>query len=184
MNQPHDEQLYQDVFEAFRQFAIKIQQEDDEEGAWLLSQCPDLQLQTVLKEMTLMMLHVLDGIGKLGRANGSALSSTFGFPKGTVSKVTKRLAAHDLIVIETIPGNKKELYFSMTPKGETIYKLHERLDERIKSGAIRFMAEYTQEQLMFVKDFIQKLTSTSFVQLGEEIEKSAATKAKAARPDA
>ncbi|WP_261303354.1 MarR family transcriptional regulator [Paenibacillus andongensis] len=163
MAQPHDEQLLREVFEAFTQFAMKIQQEDDEERAWLLGQCTDLQVQSVLRQMTPMMFHVLDAIGKLGRANGITLSSRFGIPKGTVSKLTKRLAAHGLIVTETIPGNKKELHFAITPQGETIYKLHERLDEQIQAGATRFMADYTQEQLTFLRDFMQKLTSTSFL---------------------
>jgi len=111
---------------------------------------------------------VLDAIGKLGRANGSTLSSRFGFPKGTISKLTKRLAALGLIAFETIPGNKKELYFVITPLGETIYKLHERLDERILAGATRFMADYSEEQLKFIRDFMNKLTSHSFLQLDEQ----------------
>ncbi|WP_091216141.1 MarR family transcriptional regulator [Paenibacillus sp. BC26] len=168
MKHTHDEQLLQDVFEAFRQFAIKIQQEDDDEAAWLLSQCSDdAEVRTILKEMTPMMLHVLDGIGKLGAANGSMLSSRFGFPKGTVSKVTKRLAALGLIAIETLPGNKKELHFRITQIGETIYRLHERLDERIKLGAVRFSADYSPEQLIFVRDFMHKLNASSFVRIDE-----------------
>lgn len=161
-------QLFQEVIDAFRQFGLKIQQEDDEESDWLLSQCPDVHLQSVLKEMTPMMLHVLDGIGKLGQPNGSALSARFGIPKGTVSKVTKRLASHGLIVMETIPPNKKELYFTITPLGWQIYKLHERLDERIQQGAIRFMTGYTEEQLIFVRDFMQKMVESSFIHFEEK----------------
>jgi DNA-binding MarR family transcriptional regulator len=168
MNQPHDERLLQEVFEAFTQFAKKLQQEDDEERAWLLAQSSDRQVQAVLREMTPMMLHVLDAIGKLGRVNGSALSSRFGIPKGTISKLTKRLAAHGLIVFETIPGNKKELHFAITTQGEMIYKLHERLDERIQAGATRLMAEYSEEQLTFIRDFMNRLVSNSFLQLAEQ----------------
>ncbi|CAG7643132.1 hypothetical protein PAESOLCIP111_04428 [Paenibacillus solanacearum] len=167
MKQVHDERLLQEVFEAFTQFAAKIQQDDDEEKAWLLAQCSDPQVQSVLREMTPTMLHVLDAIGKIGRANGSMLSSRFGLLKGTVSKLTKRLAAHGLIVTETIPGNKKELHFAITPQGEKIYKLHKQLDERIRIGASRFMADYTEEQLMFVRDFMHKLVANSFLQFEE-----------------
>ncbi|MGX4588407.1 MarR family transcriptional regulator [Paenibacillus chitinolyticus] len=168
MNQPHDERLLREVFEAFTQFSKKIQEEDDEEKAWMLAQTSDQQVQAILREMTFMMLHVLDGIGKLGRTNGSALSSRFGIPKGTVSKLTKRLEVLGLIAFETIPGNKKELYFVLTSQGETIYKLHERLDERIQAAAAHLMAEYTGEQLEFIRDFMNKLTSHSFLQLDEE----------------
>ncbi|WP_405081034.1 hypothetical protein ACI48J_26850 [Paenibacillus chitinolyticus] len=56
----------------------------------------------------------------------------------------------------------------LTPQGETIYKLHERLDERIQAAAAHLMAEYTGEQLEFIRDFMNKLTSHSFLQLDEE----------------
>lgn len=167
MIQPHDERLHREVFDAFTNFQKKIQQDDDEEKAWMLAQTSDRQVQTILRGMTFMMLHVLDAIGKLGRANGSTLSNRFGIPKGTVSKLTKRLAVLGLIAFETIPGNKKELHFVMTPLGETIYKLHEQLDERIQASATRLLAEYTEEQLKFIRDFMNKLTSHSFIQLEE-----------------
>lgn len=175
MKYTHDAKLLREVFAAFRQFAMRIQQEDDEEEAWLLAQSPEPHVQAILKQMTPMMLHVLDGIGKLGRANGSTLSSRFGIPKGTVSKVTKRLDALGLIVTETIPPNKKELHFRITPIGETIYALHERLDERIEIGASRFMANYSSEQLGFVRDIMQNLNATSFIQLAEMDDDSGAS---------
>ncbi|KAA9005876.1 MarR family transcriptional regulator [Paenibacillus spiritus] len=168
MSQPHDERLLQEVFEAFGQFAKKIHQEDDEEKAWLLAQVTDPQVHALLSEMTFMMVHVLDGIGKLGRANGSALSSRFEIPKGTVSKLTKRLQALGLIKFVTIPDNKKELYFELTAKGDLIYKLHEQFDERVQAGAARLLAKYTEEQLMFIRDFMNHVTSHSFLQHDKE----------------
>ncbi|SDZ42157.1 DNA-binding transcriptional regulator, MarR family [Evansella caseinilytica] len=168
MNQPHDERLLQEVFEAFMRFAKKINEEDDEEKAWALAQTSDPQVQALMHEMTFMMIHVLDGIGKLGQANGSSLSSQFDIPKGTVSKLTRRLKALGLIAFVTIPGNKKELHFVLTPLGEKIYKLHEQVEERIQAGAARLMAEYTEEQLKFIIDFLNKLTSHSFLQLDEQ----------------
>lgn len=134
----------------------------------MLAQTSDQQVQSILSKMTFMMFHVLDGIGMLGRTNGSTLSSRFGIPKGTVSKLTKRLEVLGLIAFETIPGNKKEQYFVLTPQGETIYKLHGRLDECIQAAATHFMAEYTKEQLEFIRDFMNKMTSHSFLQLDEE----------------
>ncbi|WP_217560578.1 hypothetical protein [Paenibacillus sp. GbtcB18] len=56
----------------------------------------------------------------------------------------------------------------LTPQGETIYKLHERLDERIQAAGVHLMAQYTGEQLEFIRDFMNKLTSHSFLKLDEE----------------
>ncbi|NBD25383.1 helix-turn-helix domain-containing protein [Paenibacillus glycinis] len=181
MPHTHDEKLLREVIDAFSQFALKIQQEDDEEKEWLLAQGLDPDVEEALQDMTPMMLHVLDAIGKLGRANGIALSTRYGFPKGTVSKVTKRLASRNLIVIESLPGNKKELHFSITPLGEKVYALHERLDEQIQAGAVRFMADYSPEQLHFVKEFMQKLVRTSFIELQQSQSDSAQAEPEAPR---
>jgi len=60
------------------------------------------------------MLHVLDAIGRLEPVNGIIISKQFGIPKGSVSKVTRKLAAKNLIITESIPNNKKEILFRMT----------------------------------------------------------------------
>lgn len=168
MNKPHDEKLLQEIFDAFTRLSKKINQKVDEEKAWAMAQNSDQQVQAVVGEMTYMMIHVLDGIGKLGRSNGSTLSSRFDIPRGTVSKLTKRLKELDLISFETIPGNKKELYFVLTPLGEKIYTLHERLEDRIHAGAARLMAEYTEEQLILIRDFMNKLTAQNFLKDDEQ----------------
>ncbi|MEC0245123.1 hypothetical protein P4H65_04870 [Paenibacillus chitinolyticus] len=50
----------------------------------------------------------------------------------------------------------------LTPQGETIYKLHERLDERIQAAAAHLMAEYTGEQraAMRVPESLRKFKET------------------------
>ncbi|WP_286154941.1 hypothetical protein [Bacillus sp. FJAT-27264] len=40
------------------------------------------------------MLHVLDAIGQLEAVNGITISKQFGFPKGSVSKITRKCVFH------------------------------------------------------------------------------------------
>jgi hypothetical protein len=40
--------------------------------------------------------------------------------------------------------------------------------ERIQVGVARFMADYTEEKLMFIRDFMHKLVSNSFLRLDEQ----------------
>ncbi|YAR63546.1 MarR family transcriptional regulator [Bacillus cytotoxicus] len=57
------------------------------------------------------MLHVLDAIGKHEPVNGITIASETGIPKGSVSKMTRRLMNKNLIVTETIPNNKKRKFY-------------------------------------------------------------------------
>ncbi len=47
----------------------------------------------------------------------SRSASQHHIPKGTVSKVTHRLMTKKLISSETLPNNRKEVYFRLTPLG-------------------------------------------------------------------
>lgn len=172
MNYEHKEPLIQEVIDSFTKLAHRIQAEDDGEQQWLLAHCTNPVLTVILQDISAMMLHVLDAIGKLGPVNGITISKQFGFPKGTISKVTKKLAAKQLIQTEALPGNKKEIIFRMTPLGQELFHLHARLDQHIEASAIRFMNKYPPEQLRLIASFIQDMNQTSWVQLETEQEPS------------
>ncbi|UOK63066.1 MarR family transcriptional regulator [Paenibacillus sp. OVF10] len=108
-NYHNKEHLIDEVLEAVKDIQIKFQAEDDEEKEWLLKHSPDPEVQELIEEMTVTMLHVLDAIGTLEPVNGITISKQFGFSKGTVSKITKRLVQKNIILPEYLPDNKRSI---------------------------------------------------------------------------
>ncbi|WMT38875.1 MarR family transcriptional regulator [Paenibacillus sp. D2_2] len=150
------------------QIGQRIQQEDDEERKWLIQHCRDPLLCSLLPEMTVAELHVVDAIGKLEPVNGITISKHSGIPKGTVSKITRRLIHKKLLQSESLLNNKKEILFRMTPLGEKLFILHQQLHIEIEKGATAFLNRYSEEELSLLSRILQDTLTTSWVTLDEE----------------
>lgn len=161
-NNHNKEHLINEVLEAVRDIQIKFQAEDDEEKEWLLHNSPNPEVQEIVQEMTVTMLHVLDAIGTLEPVNGITISKQFGFSKGTVSKITKRLVQKNIILPEYLPDNKKEVLFRMTKLGQDIYRLHQAMHQQIDLGANRFLQRYTEDELQFLVHALRDTAHTSW----------------------
>ncbi|MEJ9314538.1 MarR family transcriptional regulator [Priestia megaterium] len=141
----------------------KFQREDDEEKQWLIQNSPTPVIAELMKDMTVNMLHVLSAIGKLEPVNGITISKQFGFSKGTVSKITRRLADKQIINFEYIPDNKKEVLFRTTPLGKEINRLHQALHEQIDIGVNHFLQRYNDDELQFLVNALQETLHTSWI---------------------
>ena len=141
----------------------KFQRENDEEKQWLIQNSPTPLIAELMKDMTVNMLHVLSAIGKLEPVNGITISKQFGFSKGNVSKITRRLADKNIINFEYIPDNKKEVLFRTTPLGREINRVHQALHDQIDIGVKHFLHRYNENELQFLVNTLQETLHTSWI---------------------
>lgn len=99
------------MIEMIPQLQKRFQSEDDEEKEWLIQNCSNPLIIDFLQDSTVMMLHVIDAIGQLEPVNGTTISKQFGIPKGSVSKITRKLVQQQIIRTEYLPVNKKKCCF-------------------------------------------------------------------------
>ena len=81
---------------------------ESKQWRWFEEHAPDASLVEILRDATMTAMRVLGAIGQSGLINGITISERYAIPKGTVSKVTRRLMAQGLVVSESLPNNKKE----------------------------------------------------------------------------
>ncbi|HEV8193300.1 MAG TPA: winged helix DNA-binding protein, partial [Ktedonobacterales bacterium] len=89
-------------------------------------------------------------------------------PKGTVSKITRRLIAQELISTEYLPNNKKEILFRLTPLGRELFKVHRAFDEQMERGFNQFLRRYAAGELRLLVRVLEEATVASFLDLGQE----------------
>lgn len=157
------EYLIKEVWETAKDLQYKIQSEDDEEKQWLIQNSTNLVVTELIKEMTVLMLHVLDAIGRLEPVNGITISKQFGISRGSISKITRKLVEKEIIIMETLPDNKKEILFRTTPLGKEICKLHLDLHQQIDSGINRFLQQYTEDELGTTLKVLSDVLKTSWI---------------------
>ncbi|WP_449599745.1 hypothetical protein [Paenibacillus sp. Marseille-Q9583] len=110
-----------------------------------------------------MMLHVIDAIGELEPVNGTTISKHFGIPKGSVSKITRKLVLQQIIRTEFLPDNKKEVLFLTTPLGKEIFDLHQALHKEMSKGINRFLQRYNTDELLFLNQAFEDTLEASWV---------------------
>jgi DNA-binding MarR family transcriptional regulator len=155
--------LIKDLIGSVTHLQIKFQREDDEEKQWLIQNSPTSEIAALMKEMTVNMLHVLSAIGKLEPVNGITISKQFGFSKGNVSKITKKLADRQIIILEYIPNNKKEILFRTTSLGKQINSLHQDLHKQIDIGVNQFLQRYNEDELKFLVNAFHETLEASWI---------------------
>ncbi|MBP1975151.1 winged helix DNA-binding protein [Cohnella thailandensis] len=145
---------------------------EDEERLWMMANAPNDEVISFLKEATVMMLHMVDAIGESEPINGITISKRFGVPRGSVSKMTRRLAELGVIQAESLPDNRKEVLFRLTSLGRQIFEIHQRLHVHMNRNVREFLSRYDLDQLRFLVQCMKDTVETSWVRLekGEEEE--------------
>ncbi|MBU3174936.1 MarR family transcriptional regulator [Clostridium estertheticum] len=162
-NDVDKEILIDKMKEVFVEVQNRHATEDDEEKRWLIENCHNPVISELIPETTAMMLHVLDAIGRYNPVNTITISKKMNIPKGTVSKITRKLIANGLILKESLPNNKKEFHFNITPLGKEFFKLHEALHKRIEIKINKFLKRYDVAELQFLISILEDFSKISWI---------------------
>lgn len=174
-NLPNKDILIKKLIEMIPQLQKQFQSEDDEEKEWLIQNCSNPLIIDFLQDSTVMMLHVIDAIGQLEPVNGTTISKQFGIPKGSVSKITRKLVQQEIIRTEFLPDNKKEVLFLTTPLGKEIFDLHLALHKQMNKGINRFLQRYNPDELLFIIQAFEDTLQASWVHSESVAEKELLT---------
>src|SRR5262245_51496178 len=141
----------------------KFEPGENEMKQWIMQNFHSPVINEVLQDSTLMTLRVLDAIGRSEPVNGITISKQSRIPKGSVSKITRRLISRKLISKESLPNNKKEILFRTTPLGREIFLAHHAFDQKMEKGFTKFLKKYKPEELDFVVRILQDFVVTGFL---------------------
>ena len=141
----------------------RFEPDDGEMKQWMTQNFGNPALTEILQDMTIVGLRVLDAVGQLEPVNGITISKQYHIPKGSVSKATRRLVMKKLISQESLPNNKKEILFRLTPSGKELFEAHRAFDQQMEKGFVQFLQKYQPDELGFIVRVLQDLTGASFL---------------------
>ncbi|WP_259418246.1 MarR family transcriptional regulator [Bacillus toyonensis] len=168
---PKKAELIKKLYHKATEVQHKTLLEEDLGKQWLMKHSPSSDVTAVIEDMTVLMLHILEAIGQLEPVNGITISKQFDISRGSISKVTKKLEDKGLIIIESLPSNKKELYFHTTPLGQVVCALHHALHQEIDAGVHQFLQQYDEDALQATLTILTDAMQTSWLSLEVKDEK-------------
>lgn len=148
------------------QVTERFDSDENESWQWFAQHSNNQLIIDLLRDSTTTTLRVLDAIGQMEPVKGITISEQYHIPKGTVSKITRRLVARDLITQETLPKNKKEIFFRLTSLGKELFEVHRAFDEQMERGFMQFLRRYSADELHLVVRVLSDATEASFLTLG------------------
>jgi len=117
--------------------------------------------RVILHNVTPTEVHCIVMIDRLDSPNVTALAKALHMTLGGVSKLTRRLLRMKAIERYQREGNRKEVFFRLTPKGEEIKRQHEELHRRRLErdfAVYQAMTEAEKESLLtFVRRYNEHL---------------------------
>jgi len=165
-NQDDAESLAVQILAMLSKVTERFDSDENEAWQWFAQHSNNPLIVELLRDSTTTTLRVLDAIGRSEPVNGITISEQFRIPKGTVSKITRRLAAKNLIGKESLPNNKKEILFRLTPLGRELFQVHQAFDEQMERGFMQFLQRYRADELRLLVRVLHDATEASFLTLG------------------
>ena len=104
--------------------------------------------------------HLLDAVKEHDGAKASELAGIMGITNGAVSQITKKLLAKALVEDYKLPGNRKEVFFRLTPLGEKVYRGHRKHHNKIDAGFFDYMAGLKEKDLQVIYNFLDVITQS------------------------
>ena len=100
-------------------------------------------------------VHLIEYIGKNVDSNVTKLAESFYVTRGAISKMTMKLIKKGLIESYQKPGNKKEIYFRLTKRGQVISKIHEEMHQAFQERDKAVFEQVTEEQFDSMLGFLE-----------------------------
>lgn len=75
--------------------------------------------------------------------------------KASVTKISTKLHKDGFIKRSQMNDNKKEVYFSLTPKGRQVFEVHAKLHEIVKRRFLDGLDSFSEAELQAVLKFFQ-----------------------------
>jgi len=150
----------------FKNFIQLVSQQEVRESKFAIRVREEMQnLEAQFGEnidLTLSEIHLIACIGDFSPINVTSISEKTGLTKGSITRISKRLLQLKLIKRQQINDNKKEVYYSLTPNGHKVHKIHNRLHHEVEERFMRFLDKYTAEQLAFARTLMQDLAEWDY----------------------
>lgn len=109
----------------------------------------------------LTSVHVIDCIGSNEPINHKSIAEKMNLSKASITKISNKLMEEGYIKRSQMKDNKKEVYFSLTPKGRQVFEVHAMMHERIERRFIHALDSFSESELQAALKFVQTIIDQS-----------------------
>lgn len=115
-----------------------------------------LESETYFKGLKLNEVHCIHFIETIEKPNITNLALKMNITTSGMTKITTRLIKKEYLKKYKLEGNKKEVYFSLTKKGNEIYDIHEKIHEVGYVRSYNFLSTIPENELKIIINYFEE----------------------------
>ncbi|MFD1885804.1 MarR family transcriptional regulator [Paenibacillus wenxiniae] len=142
----------QQAFQAVEQLLLK--REDNVQRQQQLAEQMAAEMEAPARKWTITQLHLLSILHTQGEVNNMHLAEQLRISRPAVTKATAILLKHELIREVRRLHNLREVYYALTPAGEQLATIHERLHNRLLEQYEQLFSQFDEAELTTIIRFL------------------------------
>lgn len=144
--------MQKQAFQAVEQLLLKREQNVQRQQQ--LAEQMAAEMDVPSHKWTITQLHLLSILKTQGEANNMYLAEQLRISRPAVTKATAILLKHELIREVRRLQNLKEVYYTLTPAGEQLATIHERLHSRLVEQYEQLFGQFDEAELTTIIRFL------------------------------
>ncbi|MCL9659508.1 MarR family transcriptional regulator [Paenibacillus hunanensis] len=144
--------MQKQAFQAVEQLLLKREQNVQRQQQ--LAEQMAAEMDVPSHKWTITQLHLLSILKTQGEANNMYLAEQLRISRPAVTKATAILLKHELIREVRRLQNLKEVYYTLTPAGEQLATIHERLHSRLVEQYEQLFGQFDEAELSTIIRFL------------------------------
>lgn len=113
--------------------------------------------EDVFEEMNFAEVHCIDWIGRIDHANVTRIASEMGMTRGAICKICKKLLQKEMVDSYQEPNNNKEIYYTLTNKGQRIHAEHARCHAQAQEKKLSILQAYGEQEQAAILRFLDDM---------------------------
>jgi len=141
------------LYERFLHFAHLTEQMFTTENGAFIELAQIQGISSIPNNLT--SVHVIDCIGNHEPVNATTIAEKMNLSKASISKISNKLLEEGFIKRSQMVDNKKEKFFTLSPKGRKIFEVHGKMHEVMERRFIAALHSFSESEIQAAIKFFQ-----------------------------
>ncbi|MCU5556955.1 MarR family transcriptional regulator [Bacillus cereus] len=102
-------------------------------------------------------IHVIACIGENQPINNITIARKMNLSKANITKINTKLIKENLITRFQSIDNKKEVYYKLTPAGQSLCELHQKIHDQKENEFYQFVDSFSEIEQNAILKFLQNI---------------------------
>jgi len=113
--------------------------------------------EELFEGINLAEVHCIHWVGTIDHANVTKIANEMGMTRGAICKICKKLVNKEMLASYQEPSNNKEIYYTLTERGNQLYVEHKKSHLRSQQEKLSLLQSYSDDEQALILQFLNEI---------------------------